>query len=142
MNALDRFIKAQEKDYQIALTEVINGRKESHWMWYIFPQIIGLGQSVMSQFYAIKDLKEAKDYLNDSILGMRLIKISNELLKLKIDNPVEIFGNVDAMKLNSCMTLFDYVSDNPIFYEVIKKFYSGQKDNNTISICDMLSSRM
>ena len=136
MNGLDRFIKAQEKDYEIALYEIKSGYKKSHWMWYIFPQIIGLGYSVMSEFYGIKDLNEAKEYLKNEILGKRLIEISNELLELDTNNPIQIFGEIDSMKLKSCMTLFDYISeDENVFNKVIKKFYNGGKDIKTIGIC-------
>lgn len=142
MKNLERFIKAQERDYDIALKEIINGKKETHWMWYIFPQIIGLGNSAMSEFYAIKDLEEAREYLNDDILGKRLVEISTELLKLDTNNPVEIFGYIDSLKLNSCMTLFDYISDNEIFSKVINKYFNGDKDLSTIDICDGLSKRV
>lgn len=142
MKNLDRFIKAQERDYDIALKEIINGRKETHWMWYIFPQIIGLGKSAMSEYYAIKDLEEAREYLNDDILGKRLIEICIELLKLDTNNPIEIFGYIDSLKLNSCMTLFDYISDNEIFNKVIIKYFNGNKDINTIDICDRLSEKV
>lgn len=142
MKDLDRFIKAQERDYDIALKEIINGRKETHWMWYIFPQIIGLGNSAMSEYYAIKDLEEVREYLNDDILGKRLVEISTELLKLDTNNPVEIFGYIDSLKLNSCMTLFDYISDNEIFSKVINKYFNEDKDLSTIDICDGLSKRV
>ena len=139
MNGLDRFIKAQEKDYEIALYEIKSGYKKSHWMWYIFPQIIGLGYSVMSEFYGIKDLNEAKEYLKNEILGKRLIEISNELLELDTNNPIQIFGEIDSMKLKSCMTLFDYISeDENVFNKVIKKFYNGGKDIKTIGICNRI----
>lgn len=135
MDNLERFIKAQEHDYDIALKEIKNGRKCNHWMWYIFPQIKGLGQSYIAIYYGIKDTNEAKEYLNNEVLGQRLIEITSELLKLNINDPVIIFGDIDTMKLKSCMTLFDYVSlDNDIFSKVLEKYYDGQKDIATLNI--------
>jgi len=136
MNKLDRFIKVQEQDYFRALKEVKNGRKLTHWMWYIFPQLKGLGHSAMSEFYGIDGIEEAKEYLKHKILGKRLIKISNELLKLDTNNPIQIFGEIDSLKLKSCMTLFDYVSENEVFDKVLQRFYNGEKDLKTISICN------
>lgn len=92
MDELNRFIKSQEKDYYVALQEIKNGQKQSHWMWYIFPQIDGLGMSEMSHYFSIKSLDEAIAYLSNEILGSRLLEISNELLKLNTNNPEEIFA--------------------------------------------------
>ena len=132
MEQLDRFIKAQENTYLVALNEIKNGRKQSHWMWYIFPQIKGLGMSETSRYYGIDDEEEAKAYLDNEILGFRLREITSELLKLNIDNPVDIFGTIDTMKLKSSMTLFDYVSDDKIFSQVLNKYYNGEIDEKTI----------
>ena len=134
MYDLDRFVKAQEKMYDIALNEIKNGKKISHFMWYIFPQLKGLGYSDISNYYGISGLDEAKEYLEDEILGNRLYNITLELLKLDEDNPINIFGNVDALKLKSSMTLFDIVSDDEIFYDVLKKYYGGKKDERTIAL--------
>ena len=134
MYDLDRFVKAQEKMYDIALNEIKNGKKISHFMWYIFPQLKGLGYSDISNYYGISGLDEAKEYLEDEILGNRLYNITLELLKLDEDNPINIFGNVDALKLKSSMTLFDIVSDDEIFYDVLKKYYGGKKDERTITL--------
>jgi uncharacterized protein (DUF1810 family) len=135
MNDLDRFLDAQMDTYQIALQEIKNGRKETHWMWYIFPQIVGLGHSSNSQYYAIKDISEAQAYYNHEILGTRLVEISNELLKLDKDDAVAIFGHTDAMKLKSSMTLFSQVANtNSVFQQVLQKYYHGQMDNRTIKI--------
>ena len=136
MEQLDRFIKAQENTYLVALKEIKNGRKQSHWMWYIFPQIKGLGMSETSRYYGIDGEEEAKAYLDNEILGSRLREITSELLKLNIDNPVDIFGTIDAMKLKSSMTLFDYVSDDKIFSEVLNKYYNGEIDEKTILLCE------
>lgn len=136
MEQLDRFIKAQENNYLVALKEIKNGRKQSHWMWYIFPQIKGLGMSETSRYYGIDDEEEAKAYLDNEILGFRLREITSELLKLNIDNPVDIFGTIDAIKLKSSMTLFDYVSDDKIFSQVLNKYYNGEIDEKTILLCE------
>ena len=104
---LERFKEAHQRDYATALAEIRSGRKKSHWMWYIFPQIHDLGFSSISQFYAIQNLREAREYLNDSILGTHLEEISTALLALKTDDPHEVFGSPDDMKLCSCMTLFE-----------------------------------
>lgn len=134
MYDLDRFVKAQEKMYDIALNEIKNGKKISHFMWYIFPQLKGLGYSEISNYYGISGLEEAKEYLEDEILGNRLYNITLELLKINEDDPINIFGNVDALKLKSSMTLFDIVSDDEIFYDVLKKYYGGKKDERTIAL--------
>lgn len=140
MNSLERFIDAQKDSYEDALFEIKQGRKRTHWMWYIFPQIKGLGKTSTSIYYSINSLEEAKDYLNHEVLGARLIEISKELLKLEINDPVSIFGSIDSLKLKSCMTLFFYVSKEAIFYEVLEKFYDGTKDELTIDICKSLES--
>lgn len=136
MEQLDRFIKAQENTYLVALNEIKNGRKQSHWMWYIFPQIKGLGMSETSRYYGIDGEEEAKAYLDNEILESRLREITSELLKLNIDNPVNIFGTIDAMKLKSSMTLFDYVSEDKIFSQVLNKYYNGEIDEKTILLCE------
>src|SRR6476661_4838529 len=105
MNDLKRFTEAQERDYATALAEIKRGRKRSHWMWYIFPQIAGLGFSQTSKFYAIKDIGEAESYLAHAILGARLIEISNALLEIEGKTANQIFGSPDDAKLKSSMTL-------------------------------------
>lgn len=141
MENINRFIEAQKYDYDVALSEVKNGKKINHWMWYIFPQIKGLGKSEMAKYYGITDLEEAREYLNNKILGTRLIEISNELLKLNTNNPIEVFGYIDSMKLKSCMTLFDYISNNDsVFCKVLEKFYNKERDINTINICKIIES--
>ncbi len=133
---LDRFIEAHEEDYERALKEIKNGRKLTHWMWYIFPQIKGLGMSETAQYYEIKSLEEAHAYLDNELLKSHLIEISNELLKLNTNDPEEVFGDIDSLKLKSSMTLFSYISDNEIFNKVIDKYFNGDKDLNTIRICE------
>lgn len=130
---LQRFIDAQESTYKRALIEIKNGHKESHWMWYIFPQLKGLGQSTTAVYYAIKDLDEAKAYLNHPILEKRLVEISSELLKLNSSDANEIFGSPDHLKLKSSMTLFSEVEGaNSVFRLVLEKFFSGEKDQRTL----------
>lgn len=140
MNNLERFIKVQELDYDKALNELKNGKKISHWMWYIFPQIKGLGQSATSVFYEIKDLQEAKSYLKHPILGKRLLELSKVLLELETNNPQEVFGNIDSLKLKSCMTLFSYISNNNIFDQVLEKYFNNEKDIKTILICKKITN--
>ncbi len=131
-NGLERFVKAQEHDYGRALQEIKNGRKESHWMWYIFPQLQGLGHSPTAQYYAIKDREEAERYIKHPLLGSRLLEISAELLKLKTDDAARVLGWPDDMKLKSCMTLFDAVASVPIFGQVLDKFFGGERDAYTL----------
>ncbi|MGN6531936.1 MAG: DUF1810 domain-containing protein [Ginsengibacter sp.] len=134
-NNLSRFIDAQKMDYAVALSEIKNGRKQSHWMWYIFPQIHGLGFSEISRFYSIKNTREAEAFLNDQVLGPRLIQICNELLKLNANNAHQIFGSPDDLKLQSSMTLFSLLPDaNPVFQSVLNKFFHGMKDAKTMEI--------
>ena len=132
---LERFITAQEKDYAIALAEIKNGRKRSHWMWYIFPQVQGLGFSTTSVYYAIKDIREAEAFLKHPVLGERLIQICNALIELPANDANKIFGNPDDMKLKSSMTLFSEIpGTDPVFNSVLNKFFNGSKDNKTIEI--------
>ena len=131
---LERFINAQETSYQIALSEIKNGIKQSHWMWYIFPQIQGLGFSETSMLYAIKDIGEAKEFLEHKILGARLISICRELLQLESSNANKIFGSPDDLKLQSSMTLFSCLDIDPVFELVLEKFFKGIKDNRTLQL--------
>ena len=138
---LERFIEAHNDDYNRALNEVKSGRKLTHWMWYIFPQITGLGMSETAQYYEIKSLDEARAYLNNELLKDHIIEISNALLELDKTDPVEVFGDVDALKLKSSMTLFSYVSDDEIFNKVIDKYFNGSKDLTTVRICEEMKAR-
>ena len=131
---MERFLKAQESSYPIALNEIKNGRKRSHWIWYIFPQLAELGRSSKAKYYGIKDINEAIKYLENNILNTRLIEISETLLLIN-DTAVHIFGRIDAMKVKSCMTLFHMANpENEVFSKVIDKFYDGKYDNITINI--------
>jgi|SRR6185503_11173689 len=133
--SFERFVKAQEHDYAVALSELRNGRKRGHWMWYIFPQIAGLGFSDMSRHYAIKDLQEATAYLSHPVLGKRLAEISAALLSLPGNDARAIFGSPDDLKLRSSMTLFALVpAADPVFETVLKKFFDGQKDLSTLQL--------
>ena len=133
MNDLKRFLDAQEDDFEHALAEIKRGRKQSHWMWYIFPQIAGLGFSSTSKFYAIKDRNEAESYLVHPVLGKRLIEISNALLEVEGKTANQIFGSPDDVKLKSSMTLFDALENtNPVFQRVLDKYFNGEKDQRTL----------
>ena len=135
MYDLSRFLEAQKNSYDTALREIRAGRKRSHWMWYIFPQIRGLGYSAMAQHYAIRDLEEAREYLQHPVLGPRLIEISEALLALDETDPWRVMGSPDDLKLRSCMTLFQSAApDQPVFGKVLDKFYGGQPDGRTLEI--------
>ena len=133
--ALDKFVTAQARDYETALDEIRSGRKRSHWMWYIFPQLQGLGFSSTAQYYGIRDLEQAKDYMEHPVLGPRLVEISEALLSLSTSNPTAVMGYPDDLKLCSCMTLFEIaVPEEKVFGQVIDKFYSGHRDRLTLEI--------
>lgn len=135
MSDLTRFTEAQASNYNDALTEIKNGKKRTHWMWYVFPQIQGLGLSETAKFYSIKDLTEAEEYLNHPVLGKRLIEISKALVSLDGNDPHYIFGSPDDMKLQSSMTLFASLANtDPAFTAVLDKFFNGQKDERTLRI--------
>jgi len=139
---LFRFIEAQERSYSIALEEIKKGRKQGHWMWYVFPQIQGLGHSPTSQYYAIQDIEEAAEYLNDTVLGTRLIEACNELLKLDCNDAYSIFGSPDHLKLKSSVTLFSQVENvNPVFTAILEKFFDNTHDDLTLKILDDLSAK-
>ena len=132
---LQRFIDAQNENYNIALEEIKNGKKRSHWIWYIFPQIDGLGLSSISKYYSIRDIGEAREYVNNELLYNHLIEITTALLNLHTNNIEDIMNEPDDMKVRSCMTLFSEVlPDNPLFIEVLNKYYDGIKDSETIKI--------
>ncbi|MCR4714815.1 MAG: DUF1810 domain-containing protein [Treponemataceae bacterium] len=132
---LDRFKKAQEEDYPYALQEIKAGRKRSHWIWYIFPQLKGLGFSSMSEYYGIDGRAEAQAYIADPLLRARLVEISEALLALESHNPTQVMGYPDDMKLKSSMTLFAEVApDFPVFEQVLQKFFAGEKDAKTLQL--------
>lgn len=132
---LSRFLSAQEGVYVQALAEIKSGRKTSHWMWFIFPQIQGLGHSETARYYAIRDKEEATRYLEHPVLGKRLIEISTELLRLPATRAVDIFGMVDCLKLHSSMTLFSLLDKpHPVFQQVLDVFFEGTKDSRTVEL--------
>ncbi|MBH8571196.1 DUF1810 domain-containing protein [Microvirga sp. STS02] len=133
-NNLQRFLDAQSSSYQTALSEIRNGRKRSHWMWFIFPQIQGLGLSETARFYAVADAQEAKEYLAHPVLGARLLEICQALLGLPSSNAHDIFGSPDDLKLKSSMTLFATAGSSPVFRQVLDKFYQGAQDEKTLRI--------
>lgn len=130
---LSRFVRIQASNYEQALKEVKDGLKRSHWIWYIFPQLKHLGHSWNSKFYGISGIEEAEAYLNHPVLGTRLREITNALLTHKDLSAIEIFGDIDAIKVRSCMTLFNAVSPNDIFEEVLAVFYDKIIDKRTIN---------
>jgi uncharacterized protein (DUF1810 family) len=132
---LERFVDAQQSTYSAALSEVLRGHKSGHWMWFIFPQIGGLGYSDTAKFYAIRDKNEAEAYLAHPVLGKRLHEISSALLKLDENNATLIFGSPDDLKLRSSMTLFSSLEHpDPIFQLVLDKFFNGVKDKKTLQL--------
>lgn len=134
-NPLNRFIKAQQNTYAHVLKELRNGKKTTHWMWFIFPQIEGLGYSPTAKFYSIKTIEEAKEYLAHPVLGKRLLECANILLNINSKSADEIFGYPDNLKLKSCLTLFNFVApEQKVFADVLEKYFAGTKDEKTLSI--------
>ncbi|NQU31872.1 MAG: DUF1810 domain-containing protein [Bacteroidetes bacterium] len=132
---LNRFLEAQIRNYEIALSELKRGCKESHWMWFVFPQIIGLGSSSTSEFYAVKNKKEARAYLNHAILGSRLSVCTNILLNLRGLSSLDIFGYPDNLKFCSSMTLFEFVDlEDSLFSKALDQYCGGQRDERTLKI--------
>lgn len=135
INSLDRFIQAQEYTYPIALIEIQNGKKQSHWMWFIFPQLRGLAHSQKSHVYGISGLDEAIAYLNHPVLSERLYELCSALLEHKDKSALEIFGDIDEKKLKSSMTLFALTSeDYTIFDQVLEQFFNGKMDELTVRL--------
>ena len=135
---LQRFTDAQKRSYVTAREEIRRGRKRSHWMWYIFPQMRGLGFSSNAHYYGIVGLEEARAYLADPYLGGNLREISGLLLELDTNDPYRVFGTPDDMKLHSSMTLFALVSEEgSVFHRVLDKFYGGTMDRGTLRILGM-----
>ena len=132
--SLDRFIDAQKEDYDMAFREIASGRKRNHYMWYIFPQIKGLGRSSTASFYGIDGLKEAKEYMENEYLRDNLINLSSKLLELDTNDPKDIFGSIDSKKLKSSMTLFELASDNEVFSQVLEKYFDGNRDELTLDL--------
>lgn len=132
---LDRFLQAQEHDYPRALAEIRRGRKRTHWMWYIFPQLEGLGHSSTARFYAIKGIDEARAFLAHPILGQRLRDCVQAALSLEGNTAEEVFGFPDVLKLRSCATLFAHISEpGSVFEQLLQKYYDGIPDEATIRL--------
>ena len=131
---LQRFVAAQEKAYARVVKELRNGRKDSHWIWYIFPQIDGLGTSAMTKRYSIKSIAEAQAYLDHATLGSRLCECADLVLAVEGKSILQIMGYPDDLKLCSSMTLFSHVSKKPIFSQILDKYFSGKADEKTLEI--------
>jgi uncharacterized protein (DUF1810 family) len=131
---LDRFVTAQEPVYARALGEIRRGQKCSHWMWFIFPQLSGLGRSPTAQLYGIAGPEEARAYLAHSRLGGRYVECVEALQDLASSDPVAVFGDVDAAKLRSSLTLFEAVSDRPLFAAAIRRWFGGERDARTLEM--------
>lgn len=135
---LTRFLDAQNQVYLKALGEIQQGQKQSHWMWFIFPQLKGLGTSDAANYYGIRSLAEAKAYLQHPVLGKHLRQITTVLLALEGKTAFEVFGSPDNMKLRSCMTLFSLAQDTEdIFQHVLDKYFGGERDSKTVSLLRM-----
>jgi len=140
--ALSRFVTAQERDYDQILSEIRSGRKRSHWMWYAFPQIDGLGFSSLSKRYAIKSLAEASAYLAHPVLGPRLLECAEAVVSIEGRSATEIFGSPDDQKLRSCATLFACVSPpRSVFDRLLEKYYQGVRDDRTIQLLGIDSAQ-
>ena len=131
---LERFVEAQKRDYKTALNEVQGGKKETHWIWYVFPQMLGLGRSCYANLYGIKNKDEAEEYLKHKVLGKRLREVTNALLEQEGKASDIIFGYPDTMKVKSSMTLFDSISPDDIFAQVLDKFYEGKRCKLTLEM--------
>lgn len=138
--SLKRFLDAQKSDYDTALREIRAGRKLSHWIWYIFPQLDGLGMSSTAKYYGIKNMEEARDYLAHPVLRWRLLEITQALLELDTDNPLAVMGHPDDLKLRSSMTLFALAEPEcEIFQKVLDKYYGGGRDRRTVNLISAAS---
>ena len=138
-HSVERYIEPQDFLYATALAEIKSGKKSSHWMWFIFPQLRGLARSSMARIYGIEDLDEAWAYLTHPILSTRLIEISEALLESETNDPIAILGDIDAKKLRSSMTLFALISeDGSVFHRVLDRFFNGQMDDCTLELLSKL----
>ncbi|RXH14698.1 DUF1810 domain-containing protein [Bradyrhizobium guangzhouense] len=138
---LERFLRAQDPVFRAVLTELGQGRKQSHWMWFVFPQIAGLGFSAMSQRYAIGSRAEAKAYLAHPVLGSRLVECTRLVLAVQGQTINAILGAPDDAKFRSSMTLFDAVSDDPVFNEALARYFAGKRDDATLEILASLDRK-
>jgi uncharacterized protein (DUF1810 family) len=130
-----RFLRAQDEDYEQALSEIRSGRKRSHWMWYIFPQLAGLGRTSTAQHFGLRNLDEARAYLAHPVLGPRLVQVAEAALAVEGRSARAIFGSPDDLKLRSCATLFAAVSPPAsVFRQLLAKYYDGLPDQRTIEL--------
>lgn len=134
MNSVERFVCPQINHIDIVKEELLNHKKETHWIWFMFPQMFGLGDSYLSKYYGLKGIKEAKSFLKNDYLKKNLLDLVDILLSYENINLIDVFGEIDAMKVHSCMTIFYLSSDNEKFKKVIDKFYGGKLDNNTLEL--------
>ena len=133
---LRRFVDAQEPVFSEALLELERGHKRTHWMWFIFPQLAGLGSSPMARHFGIHSLEEARAYLHHPLLGARLRQCCETLLKVEGRSAHEILGSPDDLKFRSCLTLFELAApDEPLFARCLEKFYGGSRDELTLDLC-------
>jgi len=139
---LERFVQAQASNYHDAIAELRTGKKRTHWMWYIFPQLEGLGNSAMAHRYSIKSEAEARAYLNHETLGPRLIECASAVANTTGKSAHDIFGSPDEMKLHSSATLFAHVSDNPVFQEILDKYFDGKPDKKTLELIALKAPRI
>ena len=137
---LHRFIEAQEHVFQNVVQELQAGKKHTHWMWFIFPQIAGLGYSSTAQYYAINTIEEAREYRAHPVLGMRIVQCTQILVAHDGFSAIDIFGDIDAMKLQSSMTLFAHVTEpNFVFQQALDKYFDGEPDHRTLHRIDKLA---
>lgn len=134
--SLERFVEAQAPVYATALAEIRRGAKRSHWMWFIFPQFAGLGRSATAIFYGIRSIEEARAYLDHPVLGRRYLECVEVLQDLTIGDPVAVFGEVDAIKLRSSLTLFEVVRPTPLFAAALDRWFGGERDAGTLRLID------
>ena len=140
---LTRFEKAQENIYDGVLLELTNGKKRTHWMWYIFPQLDGLGHSATAKYYAIKSREEARQYLNHPVLGKRLLECTKTLLAIEGRSSLDIFGYPDNLKLKSSMTLFASVTEpDSVFVRILDKYFNGEQDLLTLQLLSKLEEKI
>ena len=139
---LSRFLEAQKEDYESALSEIKSGQKRTHWMWYIFPQLDGLGSSTTAKHYSIKSIEEARAYLGHPVLGPRLLECAEAVLDVKGRSVAQIFGSPDDLKLKSCATLFAILSPSGSAFErILEKYYRGTRDDKTLQLLEKLKAR-
>lgn len=139
---LNRFIIAQDKNYDNVIAELKNGQKRTHWMWYVFPQIDGLGHSTTAKLYAIKSIEESRRYLDHPVLGKRLLECTEAVLATEGRSIADIFGYPDDLKLKSSVTLFSYVAEpSSVFVRILEKYFQGEGDDRTLQILEKLKEK-